>query len=237
MKVGVLSDIHANKYALTNVLERAGDLGVDKLLILGDIVGYYYAPDEVLNMLSSWECEFIQGNHERMLLKALDDENYLDYLTINYGSSYEQACVKLDNKQIDFLRSLPKTKELIIDDTSLLMSHGTPTEKDYYLYPDASKNVFDNISMLNVDFVLMGHTHHRLNYTNNNTSLVNFGSVGQSREVGGIAEWGIIDTVNKVTRNISTLYNQDELASMVIKNDPTFLKLKDILYRNNKEIS
>ena len=55
MKIGIISDIHGNYDALFSVLEKAKKESVDHLLILGDIVGYYYHPEKILNLLASLE--------------------------------------------------------------------------------------------------------------------------------------------------------------------------------------
>ena len=76
MRVGVISDIHGNQYALSAVLKTARKEGIEKFLVLGDIVGYYYHPEIVLNMLSEWDYEIIKGNHE-IILQNLK-ENQID---------------------------------------------------------------------------------------------------------------------------------------------------------------
>ncbi|MFO0212044.1 MAG: metallophosphoesterase family protein, partial [Pseudanabaena sp.] len=73
MKIGVLSDIHGNHLALEAVLKEARKLGVEKLLILGDLVGYYYHSVEVLRQLEEWSTEMIGGNHEEMMKLAQKD--------------------------------------------------------------------------------------------------------------------------------------------------------------------
>jgi hypothetical protein len=55
-------------------LEEARRCGVEYLFILGDLVGYYYYPDEVLKLLEDWPKEVIQGNHEGMLKEVLNKE-------------------------------------------------------------------------------------------------------------------------------------------------------------------
>ena len=70
MKIAVLSDIHGNNLALKLVLDEARILGVERLFILGDIVGYYYHPEEVIHLLNDWHKEMIQRNHESMLKDA-----------------------------------------------------------------------------------------------------------------------------------------------------------------------
>ena len=69
MKVAVLSDIHGNHYALKEVLNIARNEKVEKLLVLGDIVGYYYHPEKVMDMIKDWDYELIKGNHEILLEK------------------------------------------------------------------------------------------------------------------------------------------------------------------------
>ena len=70
MKIAVLSDIHGNHLALREVLDDASRLDVGELFVLGDSVGYYYHPDKVLEQLTAWQMEMIQGNHEPMLQTA-----------------------------------------------------------------------------------------------------------------------------------------------------------------------
>ena len=67
MKVAVLSDIHGNYDAFKEVLKKAEQEGVKHLLILGDIVGYYYSPQKILKSLSDWSFDMIKGNHEDIL--------------------------------------------------------------------------------------------------------------------------------------------------------------------------
>ena len=62
MKIAIISDIHGNYEALFSVLEKAKKESVEHLLILGDIVGYYYHPDKVLNLLAQWSYDMIKGN-------------------------------------------------------------------------------------------------------------------------------------------------------------------------------
>ena len=51
MRVGLLADIHGNADSLASVLAAAESLGVERLLIAGDLVGYYYDVEGVLALL------------------------------------------------------------------------------------------------------------------------------------------------------------------------------------------
>ena len=47
MRYLVISDIHANLPAYETVIAEAGPLGYDKVLVLGDLVGYGADPNEI----------------------------------------------------------------------------------------------------------------------------------------------------------------------------------------------
>ena len=51
MDVAILSDIHGNIYALKEVIKECKESGVDRFLVLGDLVGYYYQPLGVMDAL------------------------------------------------------------------------------------------------------------------------------------------------------------------------------------------
>ena len=138
MKIGVISDIHGNYDALVEVLKKAKKEDVAHLLILGDIVGYYYHPDKILELLSEWSFEMVKGNHEMIMEDLIANPLLEESIRLKYGSGHQEAINKLTFQQLDFLKSLPETKSLQFDGVSLLMSHGSPWSNDYYIYPDFS---------------------------------------------------------------------------------------------------
>jgi phosphoglycolate phosphatase-like HAD superfamily hydrolase len=71
MKYGILSDIHANLEALSVVLEKCKDEGVEQYICLGDIVGYNANPSECLDLIRGLDlvaCVNRRGLFDRMLL-------------------------------------------------------------------------------------------------------------------------------------------------------------------------
>ena len=42
MKIAILSDIHGNVFALKSVLNAVKKKNVDRLMIAGDFIGYYF---------------------------------------------------------------------------------------------------------------------------------------------------------------------------------------------------
>ena len=136
MKIAVISDIHGNIDALIEVLKKAKNENVEHLLVLGDIVGYYYYPDKILELISDWSYDIIKGNHEKILEDLLVNPSLGESIRLKYGSGHQEAINKLTIQQLDFLFNLPETKSIQLDGISLLMSHGSPWSNDYYIYPD-----------------------------------------------------------------------------------------------------
>ena len=64
MKIAVISDIHANIYALMTVLEDIDDERVDTIICLGDLVGYGPHPNEVVSMIKRRNILCIKGNYD-----------------------------------------------------------------------------------------------------------------------------------------------------------------------------
>jgi diadenosine tetraphosphatase ApaH/serine/threonine PP2A family protein phosphatase len=67
MKLALLSDIHANSRALEACLTHADSLGVQRLAVLGDTVGYGSEPAQVVQRvmtLAQQGAVVLQGNHD-----------------------------------------------------------------------------------------------------------------------------------------------------------------------------
>lgn len=231
MKIAVISDIHGNYDALVEVLKMAKKEAVEHLLVLGDIVGYYYHPDKVLNLLSEWSFDIIKGNHEKILENLVVEASLGESIQLKYGSGHQEAVNKLKKQQLDFLRRLPETKSVQIDNVSLLMCHGSPWSNDHYIYPDSEKEVILKCDSKEHDFVLIGHSHYAFAIKNANSILINPGSVGQSRQIGGKAFWAIINTKNRYFQLMSTDYNVEKLLYEVEEKDPEIKYLTEILKR------
>lgn len=231
MKVGIISDIHGNHYALEEVLKESKKIGIEKLLVLGDIVGYYYHPEKVLQMLEQWDCEVIKGNHEVILEELRGGK--IDSKTVKkkYGSGHAVALEKLDEEVLEWLISLPVQRSIILDDVSFQLNHGSPWSIDQYLYPDAKVDVLERCNSASHDFVLIGHSHYPFSYQCSNSLLINTGSVGQSREKGGSASWAVVNTSNNVFTIKSTTYRTKELIKEVEMFDDKLEYSKNILIR------
>ena len=231
MKLAVISDIHGNYEALLQVLNKAKREGVEHLLILGDIVGYYYHPDKVLALLEDWSYDMIKGNHETIMENLIADPSIGESIRLKYGSGHKDAIAKLSDKQINFLIGLPETKTVKINNVAILMCHGSPWSNDFYIYPDCDSDILLQCNSEAHDFVLIGHSHYAFAVKNKNSMLINPGSVGQSRQMGGKASWAIIDTNNTSFQMLTTTYCVKELMEEVQEKDSQVKYLAEILTR------
>ncbi len=231
MKIGVISDVHGNHYALEKVLYTAKKEKIEKLLVLGDIVGYYYHPEEVLKQLEDWDYILIKGNHEEILKDLISGKTEKSTILSMYGSGHNMAIENLSKKQIDSLIQSPDKKKLKVNQINILMSHGSPWKSDYYLYPDTPKDVLDKCEIPETDIVLTGHSHYSFIYKAGQSMLIGVGSVGQNRCTGGFASWAIINTSNGSIQLKSTPYDINPLLKEIKKKDPDMAYLKDILKR------
>jgi putative phosphoesterase len=232
MKIAIISDIHGNYDALFQVLEKAKKEGVEHLLVLGDIVGYYYHPDKILQALSEWSCDIIKGNHEQILENLIENPSLGESIRLKYGSGHQEAVAKLSANQLDFLKNLPETKSVEFSGISLLMSHGSPWSNDFYIYPDCTADIVKKCDSKTHDFVLIGHSHYAFAIKNSHSILINPGSVGQSRQTGSKASWCIINTENGCFQMFSTDYNAKVLLSEIAEKDADIEYLTKVLRRN-----
>ncbi len=233
MKVGIISDIHGNAVALRRVLEHARREEVERLLVLGDLIGYYYDAVGVLDLLAAWPRDTVRGNHEDMLFQIIDGVLDPKVVLDRYGSGLNIALAKLSRDQISALRELPEVCDIEIDSVSIRLCHGAPWSTTDYLYPDAVPDIVDQYDSEKVDFLFFGHTHYPVVFRGPNTMIINPGSVGQSRVHGGIADWGILNTVNSSYRQMHTRFDAEGLLTEVKVTDPHLPYLRSVLERND----
>jgi putative phosphoesterase len=230
MKIAVLSDIHGNIFALNAVMREIYQMQIDRVYFLGDMVGYYYHPKEVFQKLQEIKSTSILGNHEQLLFDCLDGKIESNELSARYGSGHKIALEQFSNYEIENLRNLPEQHFETLMGISIACFHGSPFDKDFYLYPDVNKTILSKCVTL-ADFTFVGHSHYPFVAQLPKGTLVNVGSVGQSRKKGGLASWCVLNLDNCIVEMQSTNYDIKPLLDLVEKHDPTISYLSSILKR------
>jgi putative phosphoesterase len=231
MKLALMGDIHGNIQALRVVLNAATRENIKKLLITGDLVGYYFSPLEVIELLDEWDVEIVRGNHEEMLKTACKDPNYLLSVDERYGTGLRIAFEQLSPEQIDKLCELKHPLDLIFEGVKILLCHGSPWDLDQYIYPNAENALITKCAISEYDLVVMGHTHYPMQLMVGRTRLVNPGSVGQPRNRDPGAHWAIFDTETRSIEFRCEPYDMTDLIRECKDRHPDLPYLANVLER------
>jgi len=147
MRYGIISDIHANLPALEAVLEGLRE--VDRVVCLGDIVGYGADPNQCCDTVRDLGCPALKGNHDAGVTGELD------FSWFNSIAAEALAWTRraLTARNLDFLERLPLQRE----QDGFLMVHGSPVDPWEYIY-DAwgAERAF---SAMQQGLCFFGHTH------------------------------------------------------------------------------
>lgn len=236
MKIGVLSDIHGNVYALEQVLIALKRYEIQKIFILGDLIGYYHHPKLVIELLKEFDCEVIRGNHESLLIDFCSgDENYKETIRKKYGLGHDAVLEQFSLEEMDWLCNLPLVSKIHLNGLNIILAHGSPKNNEQYIYPNTKEDVLMDVEDKNADFIFIGHTHYPFVYSGKYSQIINVGSVGQSRVVGGVASWGVLDTTNKVYIPQNTPYDVSQLINELESMNDIPSYLINILLRNRDE--
>ncbi len=163
MPFAVISDIHSNIEALQTVLADIDRRGVERIVCLGDVVGYGASPRECFDLVID-RCELcLCGNHDQAVF----------YEPYNFNPPAERACywtrrlfeTDEDKDQRDrrweFLGQLPVRHM----NEMMLFVHGSPRRpvneylfaEDVYTNPQKILSNFERMENCQACFV--GHTH------------------------------------------------------------------------------
>jgi len=231
MKVAIISDIHANISALSVVLDDIEKRKCGAVFCLGDYIGYYYWPNEVLNVLRGLDVAFfIKGNHEDLFFKSIEDKDFRKKIQIKYGLGIECAIDNLTKENLSFLQSLEASKEVMFSGVRFSMHHGSPCSIDEYVYPDATKEKLGFFAdKVDAEVILLGHTHHQYSAQINNRLIINPGSVGQARDVRGLAAYSILNLQNMVVTTVRLLYDFSKIMDVIDRMEGSKNKMKKAL--------
>ena len=230
VRIALISDIHANLPALDAVTNDPAFSECERVLFAGDLVGYYYWPLECYRSLQGLRLDAIRGNHEEMLLKAIDSPAGTTVAS-KYGSGLKVAVDELPAEAIEDIADWDHPKLLDLGGRSILMCHGSPSDISQYLYPDVDLPESVTFGGSTAEIVVHGHTHYPSVRQSNGVLWINPGSVGQPRNKQPGAHWAILDTESlKVSPKIST-YDYSSVVDLAKQRDPNHSYLWEVLQR------
>lgn len=206
MKYGILGDIHANLSALQAVLECFRRDGVERIISVGDIVGYGAAPNECIALVKSIGAIVVKGNHDAACAGELD---------LRYFNNYARDAMRwtmqvVGDEDKRWLGELPFKLDL----EHCSVGHGTYHKPELFDYIQSTTDADPSLDVLATPVCFVGHTHVpvtclrtkddpvRTAYTldaeidlaESARALVNVGSVGQPRDEDPRAAYAIFDS-------------------------------------------
>jgi putative phosphoesterase len=187
MRYLILSDIHANLTALDTVLDTVKGRW-DKVVCLGDVVGYGPDPNEVVDRIREIDATTIRGNHDKAGsgLANADDFNPV----ARNVALWTRDHLRPENRE--WLEKLP-TGPITVD--TFMMVHGAFRDEDEYVFAPAQA----------LDSLLVGVLHFKppagTNFSTlttdvETTYLLNPGSIGQPRDGDTRSAFAIADLSN-----------------------------------------
>jgi putative phosphoesterase len=226
-RIAFISDIHGNLPALEAVLADIHCRSVEKIICLGDLVGYYSQVNEVIDIIRNMQIKSIMGNHDYALLY----NNGIISRSKTCTTMLQAQRQYITSENFDFLKAMPNSLEIEFFDKMFLCVHGGIND-----YVDEYIDVQNEEVLLNYfaplknqyDYFISGHTHIPLVKNINNLVFCNSGSVGQPRDGNWRASYLLIDEKEITLERVA--YNVDETKlAMQQRQFPDYIS--DVLYR------
>ena len=192
VKYAIISDIHANLEALEAARAEIGRIAPDKVLNLGDLVGYGASPAECIEAARHLAHVTIAGNHDFGVAGLTD---------IRYFNSYARRAVLwtagvLKQADIDYLKSLALSH---VEDGAFRLVHATPSDPGRWDYIFGRDQALAEFAAFPEPICFIGHSHQAgifemdehglvarggdsVTISAGRKYLINVGSVGQPRD-------------------------------------------------------
>lgn len=193
MRVAAVYDIHGNLPALEAVLDEIERVGVDQVIVGGDVVPGPMPRESVSALLDlPVPVRFIRGNGERDIL-ALHGGKELTRVPARFQEIMRWVANELPPEHLSELASWPATLRLDIPGPGeVVFCHATPRDDNEIFTrvtpEDRLRPIFEPAD---ADLVIWGHTHMQFDRRVGGIRVVNAGSVGMPYGEPG-AYWALL---------------------------------------------
>ncbi|MGB3210299.1 MAG: metallophosphoesterase family protein [Desulforhopalus sp.] len=219
MKVAVLSDIHGNLEAFEAVHADLGRLGADRVICLGDNIGYGPNPEEVLCRIRQLGYMSLLGNHEF----ALADERGRRWFNFQAAENNIETEKLLSDESKQYCSQLPTSATF----DNAYFVHGWPPDSVFrYLDRQSDDRIAALFDSAEPSLFFLGHTH-KLQLVSGRKGritrralgqetvvikadkkyIINVGSVGQPRDGDNRAKYLLWDSEKGQLRVCCVVYD------------------------------
>jgi diadenosine tetraphosphatase ApaH/serine/threonine PP2A family protein phosphatase len=230
MRLGVLSDVHANIEALEAVFKAMDADGVERAVCLGDVVGYGASPNETCAMVRARTAHTILGNHDAAVAGRMDYSYY--YHAARHALDLHAR--QLEPAHREWLQGLPYE----VREGDVHFCHGSPLNIEEFDYIFARDQAAECLSIWQqmAPLTLIGHSHlckafalssdgvhdvvaQKFELRQGWKYIISVGSVGQPRDYDPRASWVLFDTDSKVLEFKRVEYDVKTSADKIFASD------------------
>jgi predicted phosphodiesterase len=214
VKLALVSDIHANLEALRATLDDIAPRSVDRIVCLGDIVGYNTKPGECIALIRRADALCVAGNHDLAVCGRIPTKSF----TTTAARAVVWTQRRLAQDDLNFLGGLPLKANI---GGQLLVVHGAlhPQSNCATVRLDSEERRMQSFQALLADpsgarICAFGHTHHAGIYEFRNGRavarpeanirlrddayyLINPGTVGEPRGRDRRASYMVLDLAQR----------------------------------------
>jgi len=233
MRIALLSDIHGNLEALEHVLGDIRGQNVQRMVSLGDNIGYGPDSEAVVERLAALKIPSILGNHEL----ALNHPKFLNWFNPQARRALEQNLDEVTDRTRQYCSGLPRSRIIC----GVRLVHGfpphSPTLYSFQIRGQRMQAYFENAGE---SIAFIGHTHEPeciiwdgwnikqevlqrgiISLNPKCKYIINAGSVGQPRDGNNRAKYLIWDEARESLELRHVAYPVDVvIAKMAAKNYP-----------------
>lgn len=232
MKLAVLADIHANLEALDAVLQAAQQAGADRIVSLGDVVGYGADPGACIRRLQEVDAVAVLGNHDQAVLEPA----CIRWHNLYARESLIDARMQLDSAELDYLGRCAFRRV----ECGAILSHANPLRPEEWELLHTHEQVSWCMERLDWQVAFVGHTHHAALYCRLRSTvlpltsatvaigphqyLINPGSVGQPRDGDWRASFALWDVDRRLVQLQRVEYDVQRAQERIAARDwPPYL--------------
>jgi len=214
--IAVISDLHSNIEALQAVIDDIRFRGIERIVVLGDVIGYGPDPKPCVEMVKDLKPEVIlMGNHEHALIHGCPSNMHPRART-----TIEWTKEQLGDTIIQEMSTWPTCAKI----DRIMAVHASPRQHVMeYIFPHDIKRpglMKERFDKMEAKHCVVGHVHIPGVFTEDNQfltpsdlmgslylfgnekSIVNVGSVGQPRDLDNRACYITIDDDSVIFRRV-----------------------------------
>jgi len=153
-RIGLFADLHSNLEAFEACMEKAQELGVTRMVFLGDLVGYNADPvavvDRVAELVRSGKALAVVGNHDEAIFK-----DFSQRMNASANAAIEWTKTQLSPAHVEFLKGLP----LIINEEHICFVHASAHKPSDWNYVSDSMSAWQCVQSSGKSYTFVGHAH------------------------------------------------------------------------------